>query len=184
MKRLLNVGGGSKKETSLPVEFGPVDHIMLDINPESDADLIMDARELVNYGGEKFDIIYCAHCLEHFMSSDLPTLLRGFQHVLNENGVVCVIVPNIVAVLRTMFDREDDLLDVAYSIGQDDGEFPVSYADMLYGSHIVMCGGNTWYHHNYGFSPKSIETIMSLFGFAKVALEENGFDLFYIGRKV
>jgi len=46
MKRLLNVGGGSKS-IKLPLEYDGYEHLLLDIDPTGKPDIILDGRNLI-----------------------------------------------------------------------------------------------------------------------------------------
>jgi hypothetical protein len=46
MKRLLNVGGGSKS-IQLPLEYDGYEHLLLDIDPAGKPDIILDGRKLI-----------------------------------------------------------------------------------------------------------------------------------------
>jgi SAM-dependent methyltransferase len=179
MKKLLDVGGGNKNIAVFPEAFGDVEHVLLDIDPGVNPDVLCDGRELHTLPPEQYDIIWCSHNLEHYLSSDIPDVLRGFWHLLKRGGLVYIAVPNLLEVFRTMLLGGHDIIDIAYTT-QD---LHVSYADMIYGSHQIMCDGNKYYHHNYGFTAKSLSHIMGCFGFVEVSLVEEGFNLIYMGVK-
>ena len=82
--RVLNVGGG--KGRTLPPHFDGWDQTLLDIDPDTEPDILSDAREMVNLPPSVYDAIYCSHCLEHFYKHDVPRVLKGFLHVLNDEG--------------------------------------------------------------------------------------------------
>lgn len=180
MKKLLNIGGGDKESMQLPPELQDLEHVYLDIDPRTNPDIVLDARKLHTLPEGGYDFIWCSHCLEHFLSSDIPAVLKGFHHVLNAGGHVYITVPDLKEVFRVMLLNGADILDIAYVT--DDG-FMVSYADMIYGSHLIMMNGNEYYHHNYGFTAKSLQQILTAYGFETASLGEDGFSLHYVGKK-
>jgi len=85
MKRLLNVGGGSKS-IPLPPEYAGFEHVLLDIDPSGKPDIVLDGRKILELGAEQFDAIYCSHNLEHYFRHHVPKVLAGFFHVLKPGG--------------------------------------------------------------------------------------------------
>ena len=65
MKRVLNVGGASKA-IPIPQHYAGWEHVLLDVDPNQEPDIVCDARELVELPAGGFDAIYCSHNLEHY----------------------------------------------------------------------------------------------------------------------
>jgi len=59
MKKVLNVGGNSKA-IPLPPEYAGWDHLLLDIDPKGNPDVVCDARELMTLPAAQFDAVYCS----------------------------------------------------------------------------------------------------------------------------
>lgn len=64
MKKVLNVGGNTKA-IPLPPEYAGWEHVLLDIDPKGNPDVVCDARELTTLPSATYDAIYCSHNLEH-----------------------------------------------------------------------------------------------------------------------
>ena len=186
MKKLLNIGGGSKSTEQFPEEFGEVEHVMLDIDPMTGADIVCDAKELVNREDlkEQFDIVWSSHCLEHFPSHEVGAVISGMHHVLKPDGIVMVMVPDIREAMRHMLLSGADIIDIAYEAPNNGNPFPVSYADMMWGSHFILRSGNLHYKHHYGFTGKSLTHIMQCYGFEPLkVVDKEQFQITYVGMK-
>lgn len=171
--RVLNVGGSSKS-IPLPKMFEGWDQTMLDIDPLSDADLICDARALVEtMDPEFFDGIHCSHNLEHYYRHDVPKVLAGFHHVLRADGFVHIQVPNMKFVCAQIAAGAD-IEDVAYISAAG----PIRYVDMMYGlgAYIAMSGHDFMCHKN-GFTEISLGNLLIGAGFPFVFIGSNGTEL-------
>ena len=133
MKRVLNVGGHSK-EIPLPPQYADFEHLLLDIDPKGSPDIVCDARNLTSLDANQFDSVYCSHNLEHYYHHDVPRVLAGFLHVLNDGGFAYIAVPDIDKVMRLTIDRGLDISDVLYQ--SDAG--PITVLDVLYGYSIEI----------------------------------------------
>jgi hypothetical protein len=79
LKRVLNVGGNSKA-IALPAPYADFEHLLLDIDPTGQPDIVCDARRLETLPADQFDAIYCSHNLEHYYHHDVAKVcghLRG-----------------------------------------------------------------------------------------------------------
>jgi len=83
--KVLNVGGNNKS-IPLPPYFKDFEHLLLDIDPRGKPDVVADARELDKLEAKQFDAIYCSHNLEHYYRHDVMKVLKGFHHVLKDQG--------------------------------------------------------------------------------------------------
>lgn len=151
-RKVLNVGGYSK-EISLPSAYNGWDHVLLDIDPKCNPDVLCDARELTSRPAEEFDAIYCSHNLEHYYRHDAPKVLAGFLHVLKEDGFVQIRVPDLAEVMKTVIERGLDVSDVLYQVG----DRPITVLDVLYGYGVeIEQSGSDFFAHKTGFTEKSL----------------------------
>ena len=67
--RVLNVGGASKT-IPIPPHYAGWEHLLLDIDPRGEPDIVCDARELTSLPPAQFDAVYCSHNLEHYYRYD------------------------------------------------------------------------------------------------------------------
>ncbi len=163
-RTFLNVGGGSKL---IPVSefFSDWEHVLLDIDPATDADVVCDARNLENFDKNQYDAIYCAHNLEHYYHHDVRRVLRGFLHVLKEDGFAEIRVPDIGDLLRFMVERNLGLHDIVY----ESPAGPIAIHDIIWGyGRRIEESGVDYYAHKTGFTQASLLDILLQTGFSKV----------------
>ena len=168
-KKFLNVGGGNKN-TAIPDLYNNWEHLLLDIDKSVEPDVLCDARELTSRPAAEFDAIYCSHNLEHYLRHEGLKVLKGFLHVLKEDGFVHIKVPDIQQVMRTVIEKNLDIGDVLYpsSVG------PITVRDVMYGyEKQIEETGQDYYAHKTGFSPKSLQKFLFQAGFPNVAIIEN-----------
>src|SRR5262245_31022092 len=127
-KRVLNVGGGSKK-IAIPSHYSGWDHLLLDIDPSVEPDVCLDARELETLGPAQFDAIYCAHNLEHYFAHDVKRVLSGFYSALKDDGFAELRVPDIGVVMKFVVEHNLDIDDILYNSEVS----PITVKDVLYG---------------------------------------------------
>lgn len=163
---LLNVGGGNK-EIAIPPHYDGWRHLLLDIDPRGGADVVCDARELVEQPSAQFDAVYCSHNLEHYYPHDSERVLRGFAHALKADGFAEIRVPDIAAMMRSMAEQGLDIDDVLYQSAVG----PILVRDVIYGWHVeIEKSGRDFYAHKTGFTARSLSAALLRNGFAHVAL--------------
>jgi SAM-dependent methyltransferase len=161
---VLNVGGNSKA-IAIPGHYYGWRHLLLDIDPASEADLVCDARELHTLTPSQFDAVYCSHNLEHYFPHDVKRVLNGFMHVLRPGGFAEIRVPDIEAVMREMMQKGLDIEDVLYHVPSG----PILVRDVLYGWQMeIERSGRDFFAHKTGFSPRSLVATLRRAGFAAV----------------
>jgi len=163
MKRVLNVGGNSK-EIPLPPEYLGFEHLLLDIDPLCNPDILLDARKLTDSPAGQFDAIYCSHNLEHYYRHDVPKVLSGFLHVLKPGGFAHVVVPDLIGLMRQVVYRNMDLEDHLYlsAVG------PIAPIDVIYGyGRQIESSGTDFFAHKTGFSAQSLARAAIVAGFSQ-----------------
>lgn len=128
VRRVLNVGGNSKA-IPIPSYYAGWEHLLLDIDPSGNPDVVCDSRKLGELAADQFDAIYCSHNLEHYFRHDVARVLAGFQHVLKEDGFVDIRVPDMGAVFREVVEKNLDIEDVLYQ----SPSAPIRVIDVIYG---------------------------------------------------
>jgi SAM-dependent methyltransferase len=172
MKAVLNVGGNDRS-IPIPDIFRGWQHLMLDIDPTSGADLVCDARELATLEGGRFDAIYCSHNLEHYHAHEVPKVLSGFRHVLKHDGFVYLRVPDITAVAKAMASGLD-IDDVLYVSPAG----PITPKDVLYGwGKEIERSGKDWFAHKTGFTARSLAANLHAAGFEVVYPGQGHYEL-------
>lgn len=172
-KKVLNVGGNSKA-IPIPPEYDSWDHILLDIDPKGNPDVVCDARQLTTLSANEYDSIYCSHNLEHYYSHDVKRVLLGFFHVLKDDGFVCIRVPDMGEVMSRVVKEGLDIEDVLYqsAIG------PIKVKDVMYGYGVeIESSGNEYFAHKTGFTEKSLNLALHQAGFTHVYLRTGNLEV-------
>jgi len=173
MKRVLNVGGNSKK-ILLPPFYAGWEHVLLDIDPKTSADVLCDARELHTRPAGEFDSVHCSHNLEHYFSHDVRRVLGGFRHVLTTHGFVYLRVPDIGQVAHAMATRHLDIDDVLYVSPAG----PILVKDVIYGwGAQIEASGVDFFAHKTGFTPKSLANALAVAGFGPVYIGTQEYEV-------
>jgi hypothetical protein len=173
--KLLNVGGNSK-DILIPVYYNGWEHHLLDIDPRGNPDICCDAvllKDKKKYKG-RYDSVYCSHNLEHFYLHKAKDVLKGFFHVLNENGFCHIRVPHIMNVLRKVVCYNMDLTDTLYTVTGG----PITSFDVLFGWQLqVRESGNDYFAHKSAFTPKMLHNELINAGFPYVYIQECDYEL-------
>jgi len=173
---VLNVGGGNKN-IAIPAHYKNWQHQLLDIDPDGDADIILDARELQTQAASQFDAIYCSHNLEHYFKHDVAKVLAGFLHVLKPDGFAEIHVPDMRGVLTHFVHSGMDIDDVLY----ESASGPITVLDVIYGwGKQIEKTGVDFYAHKTGFTESSLILTLKQAGFANVWIAQST-DPFGIG---
>jgi SAM-dependent methyltransferase len=170
---VLNVGGGSKS-ISIPACYDGWDHVLLDINPKGIPDICADARELERLANKQFDAVYCSHNLEHYYSHFTQKVLRGFRHVLKDDGFADIRVPDLGGVMAHVVATGIDIEDVLYCSPAG----PITVHDVLYGYRVEMeRSGDEFYAHKTGFTEKSLLAALDQSGFRRTFIAKHHFQI-------
>ncbi len=162
MKRVLNVGGGSKS-IPLPSEYGGFAHVLLDIDPQGAPDIVLDGRRLGELAPGQFDAIYCSHNLEHYFRHDVPKVLAGFFHVLKPGGFAQIRVPDLTELMRRVVQGKIDLEETLYVSPAG----PIAPLDVIYGfGRQIETSGVDFFAHKTGFSDQSLSRAVERAGFS------------------
>ena len=165
-RRVLNVGGGSKK-IPLPAHYAGWEHVLLDVDPAGQPDVVCDARALTTLAAAEYDAVYCSHNLEHYYRHDAPRVLRGFLHVLKPEGFAEIKVPDLHAVMRRVVERGLEMNDVLYQSGMG----PITVQDVIYGhGREIESSGRDFYAHKAGFTPRTLGATLEAAGFGPTFL--------------
>lgn len=164
MRKVLNVGGNSKA-IPLPPIYQGWEHLLLDIDPKGEPDVVCDARTMTRLPAATYDAVYCSHNLEHYHRHEVPKVLAGFRHVLKADGFVHLRVPDIGAVMQTAVQNKLDIDDVLYQSPAG----PITVRDVIYGYGVeIERSGNDFFAHKTGFSAKSLTAVLQAAGFANL----------------
>jgi hypothetical protein len=160
-KQVLNIGGNSKAVV-LPPCYQRWQHVLLDTDPTANADIICDARNLTSLPASSFDAVYCSHNLEHYYIHDAIAILRGFLHVLKDDGFAHICVPDIGELMRTVVEKELDISDVVHHSLAG----AITVRDMIYGlQREIEESGQDFSAYKNGFTQRSLAALLTECGF-------------------
>lgn len=173
IKKILNVGGNSKL-IELPLEYQEWEHILLDIDPRGNPDIVCDARKLDHLPPSKFDAVYCSHNLEHYYRHDAIKVLSGFHHVLKKDGFAHIRVPDIGELMRTVAQDNMDINDFLY----ESPAGPITVHDVIYGYGVeIERSGHDFFAHKTGFTQKSLIAMLNECGFPCVYVSTGNLEI-------
>jgi SAM-dependent methyltransferase len=180
MRKVLNVGGNSKT-IPLPPQYNGWDHVLLDIDPTVNPDVLCDARNLSSLAAKQYDSVYCSHNLEHYYHHDVARVLAGFIHVLKDDGFVFIRVPDMKAIMKMAVERDLDMDDALLQV--PDGYLTVR--DVIYGwEEKIEQSGCDFFAHKTGFSQNSLLSTLQSAGFSLIFIDPvNGFELYSVAFK-
>lgn len=109
---------------NLHLGCGKIDHpgfINVDGIPDNHIHYVRRIDDLSPFKTETVDLIYASHCLEHFSHRKVLGVLREWQRVLKEGGILRLSVPDFTTLVRVYQDCGDDLKPVMEALygGQD-----------------------------------------------------------------
>lgn len=179
VRRVLNVGGNNKT-IAIPAYYDGWEHVLLDIDPAGNPDVICDARDLASLGAGEYDAVYCSHNLEHYYRHDVRRVLGGFRHVLRQDGFAHIRVPDMEELMQRAVANRLDIDDVLY----DSSRGPISVLDVIYGYAVeIEDSGNDFYAHKTGFTRKSLTTALRAAGFTHVYTKAGELEVVAIAFK-
>lgn len=156
-RKVLNVGGNNK-DIPIPEHYKGWEHVLLDIDPRVNPDVVCDARELLGLDADIYDAIYCSHNLEHYYRHEVPSVLKGFYHVLREDGFAEIRVPDLAELMRIVVENKLDIDDFLYQSPAG----PITVRDVIYGYGVeIERSRSSYFAHKTGFTAKSLLKILN-----------------------
>jgi len=178
-RKVLNVGGNSKK-IPIPPQYDGWEHVLLDIDPKGNPDVVCDARNLTGLLGADYDSVYCSHNLEHYYRHDVEKVLAGFLHILKDDGFAYIRVPDMGELMQIVGQRGLDIDDFLYQAPCG----PITVSDVIYGhGEEIEKSGNDFYAHKTGFTQKSLKATLLNAGFPFVFIRVGDLEISAIAFK-
>jgi SAM-dependent methyltransferase len=173
LSSVLNIGSGrsSIKDVQYADDFKDLHEYRLDLDKQSNPDIVADITDLSSVDDESFDAVYASHCVEHVDYHLVAPCIKEMLRVTKSGGKVRVIVPNLRALAKQIADG--DLLGTLYM----SGEGPISALDILYGHRASVADGKDMMRHKTGFTAQSMTELLSDLGINTYVVDEPGLDL-------
>jgi len=171
-KKFLHVGCGPVYKDGTTSAFASEgwQEVRLDIDKSVNPDIISSVLDLSIIDSESFDAIFSSHNIEHVYAHQIPIMLKEFLRVLNTDGFLVVICPNLIPVAHLIL--EEKFTEPAYT--SPDG--PIYPLDILHGHGKSIEKGYEFMAHKTGFTPKSLKLALSRAGFKSVAVMAQDFE--------
>jgi len=161
-RAFINAGCGPKTINRLPGYFGSWRQIRVDVDPDTQPDIVASIADLSSIPDGSVDAVWAAHCVEHLYPHDVPAALSEFRRVLRKTGFACIVVPDLQAIAEWI--ATDRLLETIYQSPAG----PVTAHDMIWGFGRSIAAGNVAMAHRCGFTPTPLVEYLTRAGFAEV----------------
>ena len=153
VRRVLNVGSGSKNPSRLHASFKGDDwqEIRLDIDEKVDPDIVGSITDMRDVVPDKVvDAVWSCHILEHLYEHDAPLALAEFRRILRPDGFALINCPDVAAIARLIIDDQFDTPAYMSAAG------PITALDMLWGHSKSIAAGNHYMAHKTGFTTRRL----------------------------
>ncbi len=152
-KRIIDIGCG-------PIfrDFDGIKPVRVDIRDECTPDYRCDVRELPFADGS-FDVVFSSHVLEHFRRSEWESVLKEWVRLINEEGQLILVLPNVLWAARELV--------------KDEGAEPsIDILNVLYGAQ-----SNPYDFHYNGLTPRRVEVAANGLGLVLKKLQEEHYNM-------
>jgi len=176
---VINLGSGPLETSRLPGMFKDWRQIRVDADIAAHPDIVSDIVDLSKIESGTVSAVWSAHCFEHLYSHQITPTLVEIYRVLNDDGFLCIIVPDLQAIAQ--FLVSDRLHEVIYQSPAG----PVTAHDVLFGFGPAIALGHTMMAHRCGFAPTLLLNRIREVPFAEIVARRrpNLFELAGVARK-
>ena len=172
----LHVGCGSKKKEHTPFANLNWEEIRLDINQQTNPDIIGSMLNMENVKDQSVDAVFSSHNIEHVYPHEVPIALKEFRRVVKDTGFLLITCPDLERVCSLVADNK--LTEPAYTSLAG----PITPLDILYGHRVSIASGNHFMAHKCGFTAKSLKLDILSAGFIQTATAKGRcYDLWALG---
>ncbi len=178
-KKVLNAGSGKTYPTDRPLfRNDGWQTVRLDIDPDVEPDLVGSITDLDRLcPANSFDAIFSSHSIEHLFAHEVLPALKGFHRVLKDDGFGLITCPDLETVLAQVLKNG---LDAELYVSPSG---PITGLDIVFGHTRSIARGNVYMAHNTGFTAARLGNVLFQAGFATVAVDRIGWDLWAVGMR-
>ena len=166
--KFLHVGCGQKHKPQTPFAKTTWKEIRLDINPNTQPDLIGSMTEMRSVEDSSVDAIYSSHNIEHLFPHEVPIALQEFRRVLKPDGFALITCPDMQSVCEIV--AKGQLLEPIYMSRSG----PIAAIDIIYGHRESIQKGETYMAHRCGFTARSMSNTLTSQGFTSITSRIKG----------
>lgn len=171
-KQLLHVGCGALDARHTPFRGLGYHETRVDLDPRVKPDIVASMVDLSEIRTESAGAVYSSHNLEHLYSHEVGTALREFYRVLNMDGLLVLVCPDLQSVAELV--ALDKLTETAYISKAG----PITPLDMIFGLRSDLRKGNHFMAHRCGFTASTLVASIKEAGFKQVLCRRRGADKF------
>ena len=164
--KFLHVGCGEnrKDKTTRVFNSSKWSEVRFDIDVQCNPDILGSMVDMSIIDSESFDAVYSSHNIEHLFYHEAIIAIKEFYRVLNPDGYVFVLCPDLKAACSGVLERgpHETLYETL------DGK-SISPIDVLFGWRTAIQNGNEFMAHKYGYSEQTLVSAFEQCGFKKIA---------------
>jgi len=161
MKTFLHVGCGPQTKSKIKgFNNDNWKEIRFDIDKSVNPDIVGTLTDMKLVKTGSVDAVYSSHNIEHIYPHEVPVALKEFHRVLNDDGIVFIICPDLQTVCEAVVN--DKLLEPLYEAPSGHKISPI---DVLYGHRMLIAQGNEYMAHKGGFTYSVLDRMFSEAGF-------------------
>jgi hypothetical protein len=177
-KIVVNVGSGPPGSLPRSAFFRDWHQVRVDIEESAQPDIVADITDLSALEDNMADAVWSSHSLEHLYQHQVGGALGEFHRILNDDGFMVALVPDIQTVAEMM--GTDRFHEVVY----DSPAGPVTAHDMVYGFGPAVAAGHRSMAHRCGFTPSILVNFLDQTPFGEYAIRRlPSLELVIVARK-
>jgi predicted SAM-dependent methyltransferase len=126
--RVLEIGGYPNSQAHLMPFWEGAEILHLNINPESNPDILADAANIPPEHHGQYDGVFASHVLEHFSYWDTLKVLAGWAACLKDGGSLHVVVPSWEWTARQVLSENPSPATYGHSFAGQVNQWDIHFA--------------------------------------------------------
>lgn len=128
-------------------------YINIDVRKTPATDVVTEAWNLKIYNNNSIDEIYTRHMFEHLDPNEARVVLSEWSRVLKDNGVLHIIVPDLIFHCKQLLERASDPKELNHALCS------------IYGWRDERRGGSIFDAHKWGYTKETLIKLIKEYGF-------------------